>query len=215
MNHYYGEGFGESAGYLVSFAFCSMPQSCEIFVYDKNDGREHYLSNERFVIGDRSDEGRVEPTAPWTRRRGTHLRILMFRMPDSTHHWCAFERIWMDFEISWDPAFVRVWWRGDSLRVTCTMHAGEGGSWEITRPPPPGNPELMSQQPRRQNSNPIETHAQAAGDRQPHAQSQQRPATQPGTPAGPAPVSPHTAFRIRTMTTAALSDICPELHPDQ
>ena len=179
------------------------------------------MPNERFVIGDRRDEGRIEPTAPWTRRRGLRLRILMFRMPDSTHHWCAFGRIWVDFEISRRPAFFRVWWRGDSLCVMCTMHAEEVGSWERTHSSPPGNPELLSQQLPRQNGNPIETHAQSPGDHPSRAKTHQRPAIQPGRPAGSgrrdreaAHVVPQTAMGIRTLITATLSDMRPELHPD-
>ena len=148
MYRYYGEGSGTNGGYHVSFSFSAIPSSCELIAYDVRLGQTHYLENERFVIGDRSGEEPWGRSARWARQRGVDLSIMMERMPGSAPHPLARERVSMEFQISWDPAFARVRWEEGSLRILCSIKADEeeGGRWARSRSPPPGAPAVRRQQ---------------------------------------------------------------------
>ena len=131
MYRYYGEGSGPNRGYHVSFAFSVIPSSCELIVYDVRSGHAFSLENERFVVGDRSDDDPRGRAMPWAGHRWIDLSIMMERMHGPAHRPLARHRVSMEFRISWEPAFARVRWREGSPQILFSVKADaeEGGRW--------------------------------------------------------------------------------------
>ena len=158
MYRYYGEGSGDCGGYYVSFTFSVIPSSCEVIVYDTRARQTYYLENDSYVIGDSiSRRLPTDSASRLIRQRGLDLRILMVRMPGPSSHPLAPDRLWMDFRISWEPAFVNIRWEDDSLRILCSIESAgdDGGSWARPRSPPPGRPEVL-----RSGGDRVDTHAE-------------------------------------------------------
>ena len=198
MYRYYGEGSGDCGGYCVSLTFSAIPSSCEVIVYDTRARQTYYLENDRYVIGDISRRLSTESVSRLIRRRGLDLRILMAMVPGPPCHPLAPERLWMDFQISWEPAFANIRWEEDSIRVLLSIESDgdDGGSWARSRSPPPGHLEVL-----RNRGNRVDTHAastihRAYGDPPARAHRSETSTPPPGFPA-------------RSATAQ-----CPELHPD-